>query len=68
MRVQPLANPDQLPLFQKKEIDAAWTVEPWVSRLVQEAGGKVLVDDKSAITTVLVARADFLATQRDSGA
>jgi NitT/TauT family transport system substrate-binding protein len=64
-QVVPAANPDQLLLFKQKQIDAVWTVEPWVSRLEAEAGGKVLVDDRDAITTVLVARADMLANQRD---
>jgi NitT/TauT family transport system substrate-binding protein len=60
----PTANPDQLTLFQTKRLDAIWTVEPWVSRLVLDAGGRVLVDDRASITTVLVARADYLAQQR----
>jgi NitT/TauT family transport system substrate-binding protein len=63
-QVVPTANPDQLTLFKQKQLDAVWTVEPWVSRLVLEGGGKVLLDDRDAITTVLVARADFLAAQR----
>ena len=63
-QVIPTANPDQLLLFSQKRIDAVWTVEPWVSRLVREAGGKVLIDDRDAITTVLVARSDVLATRR----
>jgi len=63
-QVVPTANPDQLLLFSQKQIDAVWTVEPWVSRLEREAGGKVLIDDHDAITTVLVARADVLANQR----
>ncbi len=46
VQVLPIANPDQLTLFQKKEIDGAWAVEPWVSRLVSEAGGVVLVDER----------------------
>ena len=46
-QVMPIANPDQLVLFQKKEIDGAWTVEPWVSRLVSEAGGVVFTDERS---------------------
>ncbi|HYS43718.1 MAG TPA: ABC transporter substrate-binding protein, partial [Geobacteraceae bacterium] len=29
----PLANSDQLTMFKKKQIDGAWTVEPWLSRL-----------------------------------
>lgn len=61
--VLPTANPDQLLLFKQRQIDAVWTVEPWISRLELEAGGKVLVDDRKAITTVLVARADVLKAQ-----
>jgi NitT/TauT family transport system substrate-binding protein len=63
-QVIPTANPDQLLLLSQKRIDAVWSVEPWVSRLVREAGGKVLIDDRDAITTVLVARSDVLATRR----
>jgi NitT/TauT family transport system substrate-binding protein len=62
--VVPTANPDQLLLFSQKQIDAVWTVEPWVSRLESEAGGKILIDDRDAITTVLVASSDVLANQR----
>lgn len=64
-QVVPTANPDQLLLFKQKQLDGVWTVEPWISRLEADAGGKVLIDDREAITTVLVARADMLATQRD---
>jgi NitT/TauT family transport system substrate-binding protein len=64
-QVIPTANPDQLLLFRQKQLDGVWTVEPWVSRLENEAGGKVLVDEPKALTTLLVARADFLDKQRD---
>jgi NitT/TauT family transport system substrate-binding protein len=64
-QVLPTANPDQLLLFKQKQLDGVWTVEPWVSRLETEAGGKVLVDEPDAITTVLVARAAFLDSNRD---
>jgi len=64
-QVVPTANPDQLALFKSQQLDGVWTVEPWVSRLESEAAGKVLIDDRDAITTILVARAEFLATQRD---
>ena len=64
-QVIPTANPDQLLLFRQKQLDGVWTVEPWVARLVGEAGGKVLVDEPKALTTLLVARADFLDKQRD---
>jgi NitT/TauT family transport system substrate-binding protein len=64
-QVIPTNNPDQLALFKSRELDAVWTVEPWVSRLETEAGGRVLVEETDAITTVLVSSAKFLAQQRD---
>jgi NitT/TauT family transport system substrate-binding protein len=64
-QVVPTSNPDQLSLFQSKQLDAVWTVEPWVSRLETEAGGRVLVEEKQAITTMLVSSAAFLAKNRD---
>ena len=45
--VVPTANPDQLTLFQKRDMDAVWTVEPWVTRLELEAKGKVYLEESS---------------------
>lgn len=53
--VIPTQNPDQLALFQTKDLDGVWTVEPWVSRIELEAGGKVYLSEKDSVTTVLVA-------------
>jgi NitT/TauT family transport system substrate-binding protein len=64
-QVVPTSNPDQLSLFQNKQLDAVWTVEPWVSRLESEAGGQVLVEEKDAITTILTSSAAFLSKDRD---
>ena len=64
-QVIPTANPDQLTLFQQRQVDGVWTVEPWVSRLLAEGGGKILVEETDAITTVLVARAKYLAENRE---
>src|SRR3984893_4478030 len=47
-QVLPTQNPDQLGLFKAKKIDAVWTVEPWLSRLEEEASGKALVEEKEA--------------------
>ncbi len=69
--VMPIANPDQLILFLKKEIDAAWAPEPWASRLVHEAGGRVLVDERSLwpngqfLTTELIVSTKFLHSHPD---
>jgi NitT/TauT family transport system substrate-binding protein len=57
--VLPTANPDQLDLFQQGQVDAVWTVEPWVTRLEREANGKILVEEKDAITTVLASSVKF---------
>ena len=63
--VLPTANPDQLNLFKQHNVDAVWTVEPWVSRLEMEAGAKVFLEEENAITTVLVSSAKFLHDRRE---
>ncbi len=47
-------NPEQISLFKMGNLDAAWTVEPWVTRLEQEGGGKIFLLQKEAVTTVVV--------------
>src|SRR5438309_6899186 len=64
-QVIPTQNPDQLGLFKEKRVDAVWTVEPWLSRLEQEASGKVIVEEKDAATTVLVSSVKFLKDKRE---
>lgn len=62
--VVPTTNPDQLTLFKSKALDAVWTVEPWVSRLELEAGGKIIVEEMNSLTTVLATSARALASRR----
>jgi NitT/TauT family transport system substrate-binding protein len=64
-QVLPTQNPDQLGLFRGKRIDAVWTVEPWLSRLEQEASGKVIIEEKEVATTILVSSVKFVNEQRD---
>jgi NitT/TauT family transport system substrate-binding protein len=64
-QVIPTANADQLSLFKQRQLDAVWTVEPWVSRLELEADGKLLIDDRDAVTTVLVSTVALLTNQRE---
>lgn len=66
--VVPTANPDQLALFQSGELDAAWTVEPWVTRLELEGGGRVMLAEDDAVTTVLAASAAVVERQPDVAA
>ncbi|MEI8294242.1 MAG: ABC transporter substrate-binding protein [bacterium] len=67
-RVIPTANPDMLQLFTQKKLDAAWTVEPWVTRLIKEAGGRIFHSDPNALTTVLAGRVGFLQEHPDLAA
>lgn len=46
VRVIPLNCPDILNLFLKKQLDGAWVPEPWGARLVHEANGRVLLDER----------------------
>ena len=59
-------NAQTLDLFKQGQIDGAWLPEPWASRLVLEAGGKTLVDEKTLWpderfqTTILISSRQFL--------
>ena len=56
----PTPNPDQLGLFQTGKLDAVWTVEPWVSRLVLEGKGRILIEEKDSLTTIVVSSVKLL--------
>lgn len=64
--ILPQDNATTLSSFKQGLIDGAWLPEPWASRLVVEAGAKVLVDERDLwpggrfVTTNLVVRTDFL--------
>ena len=47
VNITSIDNATILQLFKKGQFDGAWVPEPWVSRLVSEAGGTVLVDEAS---------------------
>jgi NitT/TauT family transport system substrate-binding protein len=46
--VIPTANPDQLGVFQSGAVDAVWTVEPWVTRLENDADARVFLKIRTA--------------------
>lgn len=66
--ILPQENSQTLETFAAGEIDGAWVPEPWATRLIQEGGGKVLVDERTLwptgeyVTTHLIVRTDYLAT------
>ena len=71
VQVIPIANPDQMTLFLKKEIDGAWAPEPWASRLIREANGRLFLDERELwpngefVTTHLIVSTKFLNQHRD---
>ncbi|HEY6697780.1 MAG TPA: ABC transporter substrate-binding protein [Acidimicrobiales bacterium] len=64
--IAPQENPDTLTAFQQGNIDGAWLPEPWATRLVQEGGGHVLIDEAELwpggqfVTTHLIVATDYL--------
>ncbi len=71
VQVIPIANPDQLTLFLKKEIDGAWAPEPWAARLIHEAQGRLFLDERDLwpgrrfVTAHLIVSRRFLLEHRD---
>jgi NitT/TauT family transport system substrate-binding protein len=71
VEIIPMMNPDQLSLFLKKEIDAAWAVEPWAARLIKEGGGRLFLDERTLwpngqfVTVHLLASTKFLKQRPD---
>lgn len=69
--ILPQENAQTLDTFKAGDIDGAWVPEPWATRLVQEGGGKVLVDEATLwpggqfVTTLLIVRTDYLAAHPD---
>jgi NitT/TauT family transport system substrate-binding protein len=69
--IAPGENATTLQLFKDKKIDGAWLPEPWASRLVIEAGAKVLVDERDLwpggqfVTTHLVVATKYLEQHPD---
>lgn len=64
--ILPQDNAQTLDAFKTGAIDGAWVPEPWATRLVTEAGAKVLVDERDLwpggqyVTTQLVVSKKYL--------
>jgi NitT/TauT family transport system substrate-binding protein len=71
VQVLPMANPDQLTLFLKQELDAAWAPEPWATRLIQEGNGRLFLDERDLwpnrqfVVTNLIVSTKFLREHSD---
>jgi NitT/TauT family transport system substrate-binding protein len=70
--VTPQENSQTLQAFKSGQIAGAWVPEPWATRLVQEGGGKILVDERTLWpngqfpTTELVVRTAYLQQHPDA--
>lgn len=66
VNILPLRNPDILNLFMRKQIDGAWVPEPWATRLIKQAGGKIFLDERDLwenrrfCSTLMIVGANFL--------
>ena len=64
--ILPQENSQTLETFQTGDIDGAWVPEPWATRLIQEGGAQVLVDERELwddgryVTTHVIVRTAFL--------
>jgi NitT/TauT family transport system substrate-binding protein len=64
--ITPTDNAQTLQLYRDGKLDGAWLPEPWASRLVLDAGARVLVDEKDLwpggrfLTTHLIVSKAFL--------
>ena len=71
VQVLPMANPDQLTLFLKQQLDAAWAPEPWATRLIREGNGRLFLDERDLwpnrqfVITNLVVSQKFLREHPD---
>src|ERR687890_342677 len=69
--VLPIANPDILTLFLKKEIDGAWVPEPWGARLIKEGNGRIFLDERDLwpngkfVTANIAVSTDYLKNNPD---
>jgi NitT/TauT family transport system substrate-binding protein len=67
----PVANPDILTLFLKKQLDGAWVPEPWATRLVNEANGRIFLDERNIwpgdkfVTANIAVSTDYLKNNQD---
>ena len=72
VHITPQANADTLTQFAAGDIDGAWVPEPFFTRLQQESGGKVLVNEKTLwpngefVTTHLIVATKFLKDHPDA--
>jgi NitT/TauT family transport system substrate-binding protein len=69
--ILPQANADILTAFTTGDLDGAWVPEPWATRMIEEGGGHILVDERDLwpdgrfVTTHLMVATEFLNAHPD---
>lgn len=70
--ISPMDNSQALQAFAQGLIDGAWVPEPYATRLIQDSGAHVLVDERTLwpngrfAVTLLAVRTDFLQAHPDA--
>jgi NitT/TauT family transport system substrate-binding protein len=71
VEIRSMANADVLSGFEQGTLDGAWVPEPWATRLVDEEGGHVLIDERDLwpdgryVTTHILVATSFLEGRPD---
>ena len=71
VQIRPQDNATTLNAFKTGELVGAWVPEPWATRLVNEGGGKILVDEADLwprgeyVTTQLIVTTSFMKEHPD---
>jgi NitT/TauT family transport system substrate-binding protein len=69
--VVPIENAEQVAMFERGALDAAWAPEPWGQRLISEAGGELIAEEKDLwpsnqfAITLVVTTPEFLKQRPD---
>jgi NitT/TauT family transport system substrate-binding protein len=69
--VIPIDNAEQVSMFSRGELDAAWAPEPWGQRLISETGATLVGEEKDLwpsgelLITLIVTTPEFLAAHGD---
>jgi NitT/TauT family transport system substrate-binding protein len=69
--ILPQENAQTLEAFRTGKLSGAWVPEPWATRLVQEGGGKLFLDERTLwpggrfVTTHLIVRTELLSSRAD---
>ncbi len=71
VEVYPMPNPEQVLLFERNILDAAWAPEPWATRLIHQGQGHLFLDERTLwpngqfVSAHVIVRTQFLQQHPD---